>query len=349
MFPHDCTAIIIATEWKQFWKMLWNFKVPIIIMCSQQFRKKTGPSAWHQLPSAPAPSLSALNTHRHTPINRKQILLCLQEGQGLWFLDLWDAIWGLKGHVKRTASWSTNKNSQRYLKSLARADNIFEEGQHFSSLFEVCLFAALQGVPHILEERRSVTWALAQSCSEPWLPPLSRITRYKKSPWPPFPVHKILFLLAAFSRGEQREQETRICHGSSSLEEITAWVKLSHHSQNDSSACNDRANIMLPHLPNTRKINLSNPKLNRNKMQALCTQWIIYILKKIILWGLLLHSACILDNRKNLSTLIYILSSYSLQPCWFPRMFDIGYNKVLSGQISAKGLFFLQAYVYPHK
>lgn len=180
MFPHDCTAIIIATEWKQFWKMLWNFKVPIIIMCSQQFRKKTGPSAWHQLPSAPAPSLSALNTHRHTPINRKQILLCLQEGQGLWFLDLWDAIWGLKGHVKRTASWSTNKNSQRYLKSLAWADKIFEEGQHFASLFEVCLFAALQGVPHILEERRSVTWALAQSCSEPWLPPLSRITRYKK-------------------------------------------------------------------------------------------------------------------------------------------------------------------------
>lgn len=30
-------------------------------------------------------------------------------------------------------------------------------------------------------------------------------------------------------------------------------------------------------------------------------------------------------------------------------MFDIGYNKVLSGQISAKGLFFMQAYGYPHK
>lgn len=30
-------------------------------------------------------------------------------------------------------------------------------------------------------------------------------------------------------------------------------------------------------------------------------------------------------------------------------MFDIGYSKVLSGQISAKGLFFMQAYVYPHK
>lgn len=50
MFPHDCTAIIIAMEWKQFWKMLWNFKVPIIIMRSQQFSKKTDTSAWHQLP-----------------------------------------------------------------------------------------------------------------------------------------------------------------------------------------------------------------------------------------------------------------------------------------------------------
>lgn len=43
-----------------------------------------------------------------------------------------------------------------------------------------------------------------------------------------------------------------------------------------------------------------------------------------------------------------MLNSYSLQPCWFPMMFDIGYNKVLSGQISAKGLSFMQAYVYPY-
>lgn len=76
MFPHDCTAIIIAMEWKQFWKMLWNFKVAIIITRSQQFSKKTDTSSWHQLPSPPALSLNALNTHRHTRINRKQILLC---------------------------------------------------------------------------------------------------------------------------------------------------------------------------------------------------------------------------------------------------------------------------------
>lgn len=130
-----------------------------------------------------------------------------------------------------------------------------------------------------------------------WLPLFSRITGYK-SLWPPFPVHKILFLLSAFFRGEWREQETKSCHGSSSLEEITAWVKRSHRSQSYISACKDRANITLPHLPNTRKINSSDPKLNRNKMQALCTQWIIYILKKIILWGLLLHSAWISDNPK---------------------------------------------------
>lgn len=131
--------------------------------------------------------------------------------------------------------------------------------------------------------------------------------RVQKSPWPPLPVHKTLFLLFAFVRGEWREQETKSCHGSSSLEEITAWVKLSHHSQNYISACKDRANIILPHLPNTRKINLSNLKLNRNKMQALCTQWIIYIFfKKIILWGLLLHSAWISDNPNKTLALSFI-------------------------------------------
>lgn len=177
--------------------------------------------------------------------------------------------------MKRIASWSTSKNSQRYLKSLIWADKIFEEGQHFASLFEVCLFAAVQGVPHILEEWRSVTWALAQSCSEPWLPPLSKITGYKKVLGFPslFIKYSSCFLPFSGVSGE----ETKSCHGSSSLEEITAWVKLSHHSENYISACKDRANIMFPYLPNTRKINLSNPKLNRNKMEALCTQWIIYI------------------------------------------------------------------------
>lgn len=179
--------------------------------------------------------------------------------------------------MKRIASWSTSENSQSYLKSLVWADKVFEEGQHIASFFEVCLFATLQGVPCILEEWRSATWALAQSCSEPWLPPLSRITGHKKILGLPSLFIKYSSCFLPFFKGEWSEQQIKSCHGSSSLEEIVAWVKLSHHSQNYISACKDRANTMLPHLPNIRKINLSNPKLNRNKMQALCTQWIIYI------------------------------------------------------------------------
>lgn len=101
--------------------------------------------------------------------------------------------------------------------------------------------------------------------------------------------YNILFTLCLFQGQVERTEDQRLCHSSSSVAEITAWVKHSHHSQNYIPAGKDTANNVFPHLPYIRKIYSRNPKLNRNKMQALCTHWIIY--KNIILWGWLLHSA----------------------------------------------------------
>lgn len=79
--------------------------------------------------------------------------------------------------MKRKASWSTSKNSQRYLKSLVSVDKIFEKG---SMLLPFLRFACLLHCKVCHTFWRSVTWAPAQSSSEPWPPLLSKITGYKK-------------------------------------------------------------------------------------------------------------------------------------------------------------------------
>lgn len=159
----------------------------------------------------------------------------------------------------------------------------------FTCLFycKVCCAFRWSGVQPELSPRAVPSRRRLPSVGLPAAFPGSQGTRKSLASLPR--SYDILLAFCLFQGWVERTRYQRLCHGSSSVAEIMAWVKLSHHSQNYIPACKDTANNMLPHLPYTRKINSRNPKLNRNKMQALCTQWIIY--KKIILWGLLLHSA----------------------------------------------------------